>query len=191
MAALLPALWMVQHERGWVSDDGDGRSRRGARAHAGVREGRRDVLHDVPPAPGREALHPGVHDVAVQRLRRRGGGRSAPRAHRLRGARRHVARRQVHGDRSRVPRRVRLRHAGDDQRRLHRVGDAGDGARDSRRARTDMGYPHTAARARDARSLQVLRRREARSRSTAGRSAAATSRSRRRSAWRRPTSSTS
>ncbi len=22
MAALLPALWMVQHERGWVSDDG-------------------------------------------------------------------------------------------------------------------------------------------------------------------------
>ncbi len=50
MAALLPALWMVQHDRGWVSDDGDGGSRDRARPHAGVREGRGDVLHDVPPA---------------------------------------------------------------------------------------------------------------------------------------------
>ena len=43
-------------------------------------------------------------------------------------------RRQVHGDRGRVPRRVRLRDAGDDQRGVHRVGDAGDGAGAPRRA---------------------------------------------------------
>ena len=46
-----------------------------------------------------------------------------------------------------------------------------------------MGYPHTAARARDARALEALRRARRRIASTAGASAAATSRSRRRSRW--------
>ena len=151
MAALLPALWMVQHERGWVSDDGMAEVAAGARAHAGVREGRRDVLHDVPPASGREALHPGVHDVAVQRLRRRRRRRRVPQAHGLPGARADVARRQVHGDRSRVPRRVRLRDADHDQRGFHRVGHAGDGAarfsRDSSNA-WDIRTSHTSARPR-------------------------------------------
>jgi hypothetical protein len=83
MAALLPALWIVQRARGHVSAGGDGRGGRGARPHAGVREGRGHVLHDVPPAPGGAALHPGVHHHAVQRVRRRGRGERVPRAHRL------------------------------------------------------------------------------------------------------------
>ncbi len=65
MAALLPALWIVQEERGWVSEPGDGGSRRRAGSHARLRQRRRDVLHHVSPAPGREILRPGVHDVAL------------------------------------------------------------------------------------------------------------------------------
>ncbi len=83
MAALLPALWMVQHERGWVSDD----------AMAEVA-----AVLDLTPAyvkgvvtfytmyhqhPGRTAFHPGVHHVAVQRLRRRGRRQRVPQAHRM------------------------------------------------------------------------------------------------------------
>ena len=82
MAALLPALWIVQDERGWVSET----------AMAEVAE----VL-DLTPAyvkgvvtfytmyhqhPVGTALHPGVHDVAVRRVRRRGCGEGVPRAHR-------------------------------------------------------------------------------------------------------------
>ena len=46
--------------------------------------------------PVGRAFHPGLHDVAVQRVRRRSGGRRVPQAHRLLGARPDVARRQVH-----------------------------------------------------------------------------------------------
>ena len=55
--------------------------------------------------------------------------RGVPRADRLRRAGRHQPRRPVHGDRSRVPRRLRLRDADPDRRRLHRERDAGAGAR--------------------------------------------------------------
>src|SRR3954451_12714142 len=40
-----------------------------------------------------------------------------------------------------MPRRLRIRDAGDDQRRIHRVGDAREGARRSRTSRV-MGFPH-------------------------------------------------
>src|SRR5437660_295340 len=41
-----------------------------------------------------------------------------------------------------MPWRLRLQHPGDDQRRLPRVGDAGNGADHSRQARLTMGFPH-------------------------------------------------
>ena len=111
--------------------------------------------------PVGEAFHPGLHDVAVQRLRRRSGRRRVPQAHRLPGARPDVARRQVHGDRSRMPRRVRVRDADHDQRGLHRVGDAGEGAGDSRRDSNNAWDIRTSRIAREvARSLQVFWRRE-------------------------------
>ena len=72
MAALLPALWIVQRERGWVSEEAMAEVAELLELTPGVREGRGDVLHDVPPAPGRKVFHPGVHDVAVRHLRRRG-----------------------------------------------------------------------------------------------------------------------
>ena len=80
-------------------------------------------------------------------------------AHRLRELGADVARRQVHGDRSRVPRRLRLRDAGDDQRGVHRDRDAGAGARAFSQDSQLMGYPHQAITKRDRRPLQVLRRR--------------------------------
>src|SRR5262245_26253638 len=40
-----------------------------------------------------------------------------------------------------MPRRVRFRNAGDDQRTVHRIRDAGQGPGDSRGAQV-MGYPH-------------------------------------------------
>ena len=72
MAALLPALWMVQHERGWVSDEGMAEVAAAARAHAGVREGRGHVLHDVPPASGRRS-------TSSRSARRRRATSAAPR----------------------------------------------------------------------------------------------------------------
>jgi hypothetical protein len=69
MAALLPALWIVQRERGWVSEDSMAEVAGPSRADAGIREGSRDLLHDVPPASGAEVLHPGLHDIAVWDLR--------------------------------------------------------------------------------------------------------------------------
>ena len=111
-ACLLPALWMVQEARGWISRAGDGRGGRRAGAHAGVREGRGHVLHDVPHRirSGRHFIQVcttspcnicGAEDVVQALLE----------ADRLRRARRHAARRPVHGHRSRVPRRLRLPHA--------------------------------------------------------------------------------
>ena len=63
-ACLLPALWMVQEARGWISEPAIGEVAEVLGAHAGLREGRGDVLHHVPHPPGRAALHPGLHHVA-------------------------------------------------------------------------------------------------------------------------------
>ena len=91
MAALLPALWIVQEERGWVSSD----------AMAEVAQ----VL-ELTPAYVKGVVtfytmyhqHPvGKHFIQVCttspcNVVRRGGCRErAPQAHRLRGARRHLA----------------------------------------------------------------------------------------------------
>ena len=48
-ACLLPALWMVQEERGWISEPAMAEVAEVLGADAGVREGRGDVLHHVPP----------------------------------------------------------------------------------------------------------------------------------------------
>ena len=74
MAALLPALWMVQEDRGWVSES--------AMAEVG------EVL-SLTPAYVKGVVtfytmyhqHPGLHDVAMQRLRRRGCRQRIPQAH--------------------------------------------------------------------------------------------------------------
>ena len=149
MAALLPALWMVQDAARLGERRRHGRSRRGARAHAGVREGRRDVLHDVPPASGREALHPGVHDVAVQRVRRRRCREGVPRAHRLRRAR---ASRRADGKFTVIeveclgacgfatP--VMINDDFIESRRRRRRGRRRFSRRDSSHCDADMGYPH-------------------------------------------------
>ena len=68
MAALLPALWIVQRERGWVSEEAMAEVAELLELTPAYVKGRRDVLHDVPPASGGEVLHPGVHDVAVRNL---------------------------------------------------------------------------------------------------------------------------
>ena len=115
MAALLPALWMVQHERGWVSEDG----------MAEVAE----VL-ELTPAYVKGVVtfytmyhqHPvGRHFIQVCTTSPCNvcGAEAVVDAflkqHRLPGARPDVARRQVHRDRSRMPRRVRIRDADHDQ----------------------------------------------------------------------------
>ena len=120
-------------------------------------------------------------------VRRRGRGRGASSSTPAAGARRHESRRQVHRDRSRVPRRLRFRDAGPDRRRLHRVGDAGARCPSiaRRRYQADMGYPHhNLTRAKTVGPLQVFRRRRgahARRMEEARRLRGA---ARRRSAWR-------
>ena len=115
-------------------------------------------------------------------VRRRGGGRGVPRAHRLRELGADVARRQVHRDRSRVPRRVRVRDADHGQRGLHRVGHAGERCPQIL-ARSRVTWDiRTQPHARETPVLSKYFGEPRRARSTAGRSAAATRRSRRRSA---------
>ena len=84
-------------------------------------------------------------------------------------------RRALHRDRGRVPRRLRLRHADHDQRRLHRERDAGAGRRHPAGVPV-MGYPHPSAPEGDAGPLEALRRRRGAHASTAGSSAAGTRR---------------
>jgi NADH:ubiquinone oxidoreductase subunit E len=128
MAALLPALWMIQEDRGWISE--------GAMAEVG------QVLSLTPAYvkgvvtfytmyhqhPVGKALHPGVHDVAMQRLRREDV---------VQALLKHTKCGElgVTSDDGRFtvievecPRRVRVRDAGDDQLRLHRVRDAREGS---------------------------------------------------------------
>jgi len=54
-----------------------------AGAHAGLHQGCGELLHHVPPAPGRSPLRSGMHHHAVQRVRRRRRGEELSRAHRL------------------------------------------------------------------------------------------------------------
>ena len=127
MAALLPALWIVQRERGWVSDEGMAEV-------AG--------LLDLTPAYVKGVVtfytmyhqHPvgkyfiqvcttspcgicGAEDVAKAFLATPAPASSASRLPT-----------EVHRHRGRMPRRLRLRDAGDDQRRVHRIRHAGKSA---------------------------------------------------------------
>src|SRR6185312_5253632 len=54
---------------------------------------------------------------------------------------RDLLRRPLHRDRSRMPRRLRIRDAGDGQRRIHRVGDAGTRPANPQPVPV-MGFPH-------------------------------------------------
>ena len=72
MAALLPALWMVQHERGWVSDDGMAEVAEVLELTPAYVKGVVTFYTMYHQHPVGEALHSGLHDVAVQR-------RAAPR----------------------------------------------------------------------------------------------------------------
>jgi len=124
-AALLPALWLVQGARGWISD----------RNMAEVAE----VL-GLTPAYVKGVVtfytmyhqHPvGRHFVQVCTTSPCNvcGAEDVVRAllERQR-ARCHEPGRQLDGDRGRVPRGVRLRHADPRERRLHRERDAGQGS---------------------------------------------------------------
>ena len=81
MAALLPALWIVQRERGWVSEDAMAEVAERSRADAGIRERRGDFLHHVSPASSRQILHPGLHDCSLRHLRRGRRGEGISSAH--------------------------------------------------------------------------------------------------------------
>ena len=92
----------------------------------------RDLLHHVQPRAGRPLPRPGVRDDAVHaaRLGRRARGLQQARAEE--GP--HHRRRPVHADRGRMPRRLRQRADGPDQRRQLRGSDRGQHGRDPRRA---------------------------------------------------------
>ena len=60
-ACLLPALWMVQEARGWISEPAIGEVAEVLGLTPAYVQGRGDVLHHVPHPPGRPALHPGLH----------------------------------------------------------------------------------------------------------------------------------
>ncbi len=70
MALLLPALWLVQEARGWISEGASREVAERLEPDPGLRPWRRDVLHHVPHASGGPALHPGLHHLALQHLRR-------------------------------------------------------------------------------------------------------------------------
>ena len=162
MAALLPALWMVQHERGWVSDEGMAEVAEVLELTPAYVKGVvtfYTMYHQHP--VGKHFIQVcttspcnvcGAEEVVDAFLKHTGCQEL--------GA--DLAGRQVHRDRSRMPRRVRLRDADHDQRGLHRVGDAGDGARDSSRARTEHGisaHSRTSARRSSSPSTSESRRR--------------------------------
>jgi NADH:ubiquinone oxidoreductase subunit E len=81
MAALLPRALDRAGERGWVSSEAMAEVAQVLEPHARVREGRRLVLHDVPSAPGRAALHPGLHRRRPATCAGRGCRERAPQAH--------------------------------------------------------------------------------------------------------------
>ena len=117
---------------GVAADPGDGVRRARARHLVHPRARSRDLLHDVQPRAGRPLPRAGVRDDAVHaaRLRRR--------LHRLRQARAEEGKndrgRAFHSDRGRMPRRLRQRADGADQRRQLRGPRRGAHGRDPRRA---------------------------------------------------------
>ena len=119
-SAILPALYLVQRQIGYVSLSAIAARRRGHRLHVGRRRRRRVVLHDVLHAAGRQVRRAGVPHAAVRAAWRRAGHRRADGGARHR-AERHRSVGHVHADGSRVPRRVRSRAARDGQRQLARV----------------------------------------------------------------------
>ncbi len=92
----------------------------------------RDLLHDVQPGAGRPLPRPGVRDDAMHAagFRRRVHGLRQARAEEGKNDRG----RAFHFDRGRVPRRLRQRADGADQRRQLRGSDRGEHGRDPRRA---------------------------------------------------------
>ena len=117
---------------GLAADPGDRIRRARARHAAGPRAGSRQLLHHVQPRPGRQIPCPGVRHDAVHAAR---VGRCARRLLQARDEEGpHHRRRPVHADRGRMPRRLRQRADGPDQRRQLRGSDRGQHGRDPRRA---------------------------------------------------------
>ena len=123
-ACLLPALWMVQEARGWISEPAIGEV-------AEVLELTPAYVKGVVTFYTMYHTHPvGRHFIQVCTTSPCNicGAEDVVKAllagHRLRRAGRHQPRRPVHRDRGRVPRRLRLRHADPGGRRLHRERDA-------------------------------------------------------------------
>ncbi len=71
--ALLPALWIVQHERGWVSEEAMAEVASVLELTPAYVKGVVTFYTMYHQHPVGTLLHPGVHDVAVRRLRRREG----------------------------------------------------------------------------------------------------------------------
>jgi NADH:ubiquinone oxidoreductase subunit E len=68
MAALLPALWIVQHERGWVSEVGMVEVAEALEITPAYVKGV-VTFYTMYTNTGWPALHSGLHDVAMQRVR--------------------------------------------------------------------------------------------------------------------------
>ncbi len=72
-AALLPTLWLAQREWGWISREAVDYVAALLGPVAGIRVGRRDLLHDVQPGAGRQAPDSGLHvDLLPPERRKRG-----------------------------------------------------------------------------------------------------------------------
>ena len=120
-------------DAGLAADPGDRVRRRRARHALYPRLRGRDLLHDVQPRAGRPLPRPGLRHHAVHAARL---GRCARRLLRQ-GAEEgpHHRGRPVHLDRGRMPRRLRQRADGPDQRRQLRGPDLREHDRDPRGAR--------------------------------------------------------
>ena len=123
-SAILHALYLVQEQQGYISGERGASRRRGGRHLDGRRRGRRVVLRDVLPQPGRHVRAAGVQHAVVR------AGRIGARDRRARAEARHQGRRDrsdrhVHHSAVRVPRRLRSRAGGDgEQRPLARRAEA-------------------------------------------------------------------
>ena len=80
MAALLPALWIVQDERGWVSEEAMVEVAQVLELTPAYVKGVVTFYTMYHQHPVGQLLHSGVHDVAVRRVRRGGSRRDVARS---------------------------------------------------------------------------------------------------------------
>ena len=78
-SAVLPALYLVQYQQGYITANAMRYVAGLLEHHAGRRRGRRVVLHDVLHEAGRQVRAAGLPDAVVRAERRRAGDRGAAR----------------------------------------------------------------------------------------------------------------